>query len=318
MNNKLKLSLNTISLLFKISVAIGFLLVATVYVFYINYFSVSDYCILLKLMLFVSCAVFCIFISVFGCFILVPLNWVKLLSIPDIFFRRNQNNISILDDYFANKFDFNIKLRIIKRYIAYMSIYLIFTFTLKEKIIIYAKLKCFSSVSGSSLLIGISLITQLSQKSHLFYDIPNGYYYFIAISILVVYVSSRGLFLPKESTSHKNWMLMFGTVFIMVICFLNNLPFISSLIMSNFQLGNITSTFEIDNVACQALQEAHYPIKCNPKKQRYFLRNINVKWRSGEYYITFKTGGQTKELLIPQVHILAVLNPQINNHDKKS
>lgn len=350
----IKIGLDTLVLLAKISFVIGFIFV-TSYFFQIDYFPIgSDYSIILYLILTVAFATIFTFIICSGCFIWAPLTWIKLLSMPDVVFLWNKKNPLILDSFQEGKydFDFNIKARIIIRYIAYNSLYLstllivsvyakpkgniisivasinliLFfiglvlcennlkknsnkcTYSLIEKIITYIKIICITITSGFYLLLTVIFVISFLTKNPSFYEITQHSSYLIFISLMVVFASALCIFTPKdESISHRVWMLMVGSIFTVIFFFMYNFSFISSSLMSILKLGNIKVTsLQIDSVACQAFSKAHYPIKCSPKIKSYFIDNIDVRWRSSEYYVAFKSGKETQELLIPSAHILTV------------
>ncbi|MES2141431.1 MAG: hypothetical protein V4471_00875 [Pseudomonadota bacterium] len=124
---QIKIGLDILALLTKISFAIGFLCVTT-YFIDIGYFPIeSSYSTIFHLILSIAFESIFIFIVLLCCFIYAPLTWIKLLSMPDVFFWWNKNNPSVLDSYNVGNFDFDfkVKLRIILRYIAYTSLFLL-------------------------------------------------------------------------------------------------------------------------------------------------------------------------------------------------
>jgi hypothetical protein len=179
--------------------------------------------------------------------------------------------------------------------------------TPKQKTLIYLKIISFTATSGLYLLIGISIILLLTTNSSLHSYTHSLIGYAIGVCLIVV-TASLICILPPNNNSFplKIWMLIVGVIFALFSCFLLGLfPNISSLMMSSLKLGNVKNvTLQIDNSACQLVARAGYPIQCNPKIKNYFINNIDLQWRLGEYYITFKSGNQSKEIFIPQTHIL--------------
>ncbi len=214
---QIKIGLNFLTLITKISIVISFSCV-TFYFFGIGYFPLeSNYSIIFQLILIGTFFSIFLLSIIFGCFVYAPLTWIKLLSMPEVFF---------------------------------------------------------------------------------WWSYP------LFIALMIVFSSGMRLFAPKDKSISEKALISSVCILSIIICFVCNLNFISSILMSKLKLANPNATLQIDNVACRALQEAYYPIKCNPKKPRYFLHNINVKWRSGEYYIVFRAGNETHGVTIPSAHIL--------------
>lgn len=347
---EIKKALEFLALVTKISFSIGFCSV-TLYFFDIGYFPIeSNYIIIFHLISTVAFAIIFIFVSMLCPFVFAPIIWKELVSMPDVFFWWNKKNSSALDSYNAGNFDFdfNVKLRIIARYISYSSLYIFIlfisiiyakpksfllslvtsinfilagmgiifsfqgiikknnksTFTWKEKIFIYLKVICITSTSSIFLALSICYVLLSLIKNPLFHEFTQHESYLLFTALMIVFASGICIFAPKDkSISHTALIFGVGIFFSIIVCFLCNLSFISSILMSKLKLANPNDTLQIDNVACRALQEAHYPIKCNPKKQKYFIHNVNVKWRSGEYYIVFKSGNETHRITIPSAHI---------------
>ncbi len=347
---EIKKALELLTLVTKLSFAIGFFCV-TFYFFDIDYFPIeSNYIIIFHLISTVAFAFIYIFLLMVCFFVIAPIIWKELVSMPDVFFWWNKNNPSAL--YAFNEgnfdFDFNVKLRIIVKYIVYSSLYiLIFSslffyaqsrtslmpvvtsisfilggmgvifcshginkknnkliFTLKEKIVIYLKILCITSLSSMFLTLSICFVLLSLIKNPSFHEFTQHESYLLFIALMIVFASGICIFAPKDkSISHTAWILGVGIFFSAIVCFACNLPFILSILLSDLNLASSNDTLQIDNVACRALQEVHYPIKCNPKKQKYFIHNVNVKWRSGEYYIVFKSGNETHRITIPSAHI---------------
>lgn len=348
---EIKKALELLTLVTKLSFAIGFFCV-TFYFFDIDYFPIeSNYIIIFHLISTVAFAIIFIFVSMLCPFVFAPIIWKELVSMPDVFFWWNKKNPSALDAFNAGNFDFdfNIKLRIIARYVVYSSLNILIIagivfyakpkgalmslvtsiniilvgagifccphmgkrvskdllFTLKEKIIIYFKIICITSTSSIFLTLSICYVLLSLIKNPSFHEFTQHESYLLFIALLIVFASGICIFAPKDkSISHTALIFGVGIFFSIIVCFLCNLSFISSILMSKLKLANPNATLQIDNVACQAFSEAHYPIKCSPKKQKYFIHNVNVKWRSGEYYIVFRAGNETHGVTIPSAHIL--------------
>ncbi len=189
------------------------------------------------------------------------------------------------------------------------------TYSIKENIITYIKIICITITSGFYLLLTIVLVTSFLTRNPSFYEITQHGSFFIFVSLMVVLTSALCIFTPENrSISPRIWMLIVGSLFTVIFFFMYNFSFISSSLMSILKLGNIkVSSLQIDNVACQAFSKAHYPIKCSPKIKSYFIDNIDIRWRSSEYYVAFKIGKEMHELLIPSTHILSTLLEEGNN-----
>ncbi|WP_342146137.1 hypothetical protein [Rickettsiella endosymbiont of Aleochara curtula] len=347
---EIKKALEILILVTKISFAIGFFGV-TFYFFGIGYFPIeSNYSIIFHLISTMAFAIIYIFMTMLALFVFPPIIWKQLVSMPDVFYWWNKKNSSALDAFNAGNFDFdfNIKLRIIARYVVYSSLNILIIagivfyakpkgalmslvtsiniilvgagifccphmgkrvskdllFTLKEKIIIYFKIICITSTSCIFLILSICFFLLSLLKNPSFHEFTQHESYLLFIAILFVFASGVCIVAPKnQSISHTTWILGVGIFFSAIVCFACNLPFILSTLLSDLNLASSNDTLQIDNVACQALREAQYPIKCNQKRSKYFLHNVNVKWRSGEYYIVFKSGNETHRITIPSAHI---------------
>lgn len=348
---EIKKALEILTLATKLSFAIGFFCV-TFYFFGIGYFPIeSNYSIVFHLISTMAFAIIYIFMTMLALFVFPPIIWKQLVSMPDVFYWWNKKNPSALDAFNAGNFDFNfnIKLGIIARYVAYSSLNILIIagvvfyakpkgalislvtvvnvillgagifccphigkrvsrdllFTLKEKIIIYFKIICVTSMSCNFLILTICFSLLFLLKNPSFHEFTQHESYLLFIAIMIVFASGVCIVAPKnELISHTTWILSVGIFFSVIVCLLCNLPFILSSTLSGLNLASSNATLQIDNVACQALREAQYPIKCNPKKLKYFLHNVNVKWRSGEYYIVFKSRNETHGITIPSAHIL--------------
>lgn len=335
----IKLGLDSFSLLTKISLSIGFLLVIS-YFYHINYFPASSYGIFLDLIFVIAFAGFFYFIIMLFAFVWAPFSWLNFILNPDVakwLFRKDAD--FIINSYKLENIDFEARIRrkIIFPYffgllgyfllffiissIAFhahiiMSIFMSFSMlsfflsvlfdTKKEKMYLLRYILCVFQC-GTYLLIGVAFIVFVSLTMPHYFKLEY-LIYAAGIALMMVLASSICLFPPPNKTfpiSLKIWMPIVGTVFISFFCIIFNLiPGISSSIMASLKLGNINNvTLQVNKIGCQLFANANYPIKCN-ENNSYFINNLNLKWGAGKYYVSFKSDNGINELFIPQAQVL--------------
>ncbi|GEM_PF-4597461 len=162
-----------------------------------------------------------------------------------------------------------------------------------------------SAASGSSFFLflgGLLFLNILYPHDH----IDESYWFYVRHQLIVIWLSGLCLLPPKSSWNIIFWsvgMGVFVTIFLSVVYRMGGKE--TALIMQAFKLGSMQeATLIVDDVGCQTLLKQDFPINCQ-FSGAHVANKINILWRVGEYYISYKVNNTEKKIIIPASHVLS-------------
>lgn len=326
---------------FKIFTLIGIIMLI-IYFNSINFIPIGNFQSLAYIIILIAVMGILLGFSVVFTFFLAPFIWLQLIKLNDCFIlifgikqiRYKKTNYidwspglqiknclyylifaygSMLLFYFSFKF-LNGWPLIILFYLAFLGISRAVKYSLsksekirKSKIrYVSAYFKIFTSILGSGFLLFLSCLFILRK---LYYTIPNAdksFTLLIISSIMIVIFSSITLVPPKSKIWNMNLWAICASIGSIIIIFYTLGVFSSytGLVVRNYNLGAMENTsIFVDEIGCKILAESKYPVVCN-NQGIYSIKNINILWRVGEYYISFKKDKDTEaRVLISGEHV---------------
>ena len=309
---------------FYLSVIMGSLILCA-YFFEINYLPSSNFQSMFYIPVVVSIIGFLILICFVVLFGLTPCLWQELLKEEETcrYIVKDKNADIVINVYKNGKFDLLDELSRARISLYYVGINIIFagiwilillldhpcreyTYTLflilgtigkhwffltkksaaKKAIThnpstIFIKILSFSIIPALSLLFSMSFLTELLMI--------NSAPIKLCFSICFIVLSSFCLTYCPNNWSLFSWTTLIATSsFLILLCMFDGISKLSTNIISDLKLGSIKhATIVVNQKGCVILNENGIKLPCDLKKDAYAVKDIEILWRIGEYYIKF-------------------------------
>ncbi|WP_040534513.1 hypothetical protein [Legionella drancourtii] len=124
----------------------------------------------------------------------------------------------------------------------------------------------------------------------------------------------------------SSWIITVSTVVILfsLLCF-DGFGVLSKKIVRVYKFGAIENvSIGVDDIGCQIFKKKNLNIECNSKDKVFSIKNVNVLWRVGEYYVQFNGPNHNhEEVILSSTHVYH-LDPieltkteKTNDHNEK-
>ncbi|MFT4060044.1 MAG: hypothetical protein QM652_10925 [Legionella sp.] len=333
---------NLTKLGFELSLFIGFITL-NIYFFNIQFFPIVDLYSFAYLAIVVACLGIWIFIVMVLPFSCGPYLWMELLKkkgICELIFKEEADAfINSGKKDFINLTD-KARLRLLFYYVGsiiavYLSLLIIFTkpswvlgayFLLGSMMKFYlfnnkndeqvsedkklenswGNSKCFLilKIYGASIIPGICLLlpTLMLIKFSFIRDEMLSYFFIFTL----IFLSGVSLMPLVKNWRASSWIITVSTVVILfsLLCF-DGFGVLSKKIVRIYKFGAIENvSIGVDDIGCQIFKKKNPIVECNPKDKVFPIKNVNVLWRVGEYYVEFVGPNRRhEEVILSSTHV---------------
>lgn len=131
-----------------------------------------------------------------------------------------------------------------------------------------------------------------------------------SITLIITIIIASGICLvPRTKMLEiKQWMALSGGVLVLIVSiFYGTLGKSVNFIANVFKFGGLNNaTIYVDESACQIFKKKAYLDNCNANEINE-VKNIQILWRIGEYYIKFDNkNNKPNYLIIPKEHVFGM------------
>lgn len=333
---------NLTKLGFELSLFIGFITL-NIYFFNIQFFPIVDLYSIAYLAIVAACLGIWIFIIMVLPFSFGPYLWMELLKKKevydlifkeeaDVFIKSEKNDFINLTDKARQRLFFYYVCSIIAVYLSLLiishmpswilGVYFLFGIMMKSlylfnnknnnEVIKNKKPKntwsnstsvLIFKIYGASIIPGICLLFPTLMLIKFSFIKEEALTYFFIFTL--IFLSGVSLIPLVKNWRVSSWVITVSTLVILfsLLCF-GGFGELSKKIVHVYKFAIKNVSIGVDEIGCQIFKEKNPSIKCNPTDKVFSIKNVNVLWRVGEYYIQFiGPNHRHEEVILSSTHV---------------